>query len=199
MVASIFWVYHYHSSFQDIEAYQHQIEELQATNDKLDRSKKKLEGELDDVNLDLVAQRSKVMELEKKQRNFDKVLAEEKVKNNVAYYSFRCQYTWKRFSFASSVLGFLDRFRANRERARCRGTRSSRQGNARPLVDPGAGRADGEVRGPGANEETTASRLGRADEQPGHRRQERARVGKGETRARVAVGGAEIAERGAGG
>lgn len=66
-------------SFQDIEAYQRQIEELQATNDKLDRSKKKLEGELDDVNLDLVAQRSKVMELEKKQRNFDKVLAEEKV------------------------------------------------------------------------------------------------------------------------
>jgi len=84
MVAFIFRVDHYHSSFQDIEAYQHQIEELQATNDKLDRSKKKLEGELDDVNLDLVAQRSKVMELEKKQRNFDKVLAEEKVKNNVA-------------------------------------------------------------------------------------------------------------------
>lgn len=58
---------------------QRQIEELQATNDKLEKSKKKLQSELDDINIDLEAQRSKVIELEKKQRIFDKTLAEEKV------------------------------------------------------------------------------------------------------------------------
>lgn len=58
---------------------QRQIEELQVTNDKLEKSKKKLQSELDDVNIDLEAQRSKVVELEKKQRIFDKTLAEEKV------------------------------------------------------------------------------------------------------------------------
>jgi len=52
---------------------------LQATNDKLEKSKKKLQSELDDINIDLEAQRSKVIELEKKQRIFDKTLAEEKV------------------------------------------------------------------------------------------------------------------------
>lgn len=61
---------------------QRQIEELQATNDKLEKSKKKLQSELDDINIDLEAQRSKVIELEKKQRIFDKTLAEEKVINN---------------------------------------------------------------------------------------------------------------------
>lgn len=60
--------------------YQRQIEELQANNDKLDKSKKKLQAEFEDLNIDLDAQRAKVMELEKKQRNFDKVLAEEKVR-----------------------------------------------------------------------------------------------------------------------
>lgn len=64
---------------QDIEALQRQVEELQAANDKLDKSKKKLQAELEDSNIDLEAQRAKVLELEKKQRNFDKVLAEEKV------------------------------------------------------------------------------------------------------------------------
>lgn len=59
---------------------QRQIEELQVTNDKLEKSKKKLQSELDDINIDLEAQRSKVIELEKKQRIFDKTLAEEKVK-----------------------------------------------------------------------------------------------------------------------
>jgi len=66
-------------SLKDIETYQRQIEELQANNDKLDKSKKKLQAEFEDLNIDLDAQRAKVMELEKKQRNFDKVLAEEKV------------------------------------------------------------------------------------------------------------------------
>lgn len=64
---------------------QRQIEELQATNDKLEKSKKKLQSELDDINIDLEAQRSKVIELEKKQRIFDKTLAEEKVKYNKIY------------------------------------------------------------------------------------------------------------------
>lgn len=63
-----------------MEVLQRQIEELQATNDKLEKSKKKLQSELDDINIDLEAQRAKVIELEKKQRIFDKTLAEEKVK-----------------------------------------------------------------------------------------------------------------------
>jgi myosin protein heavy chain len=41
-----------------------------------------LQAEFEDLNIDLDAQRAKVMELEKKQRNFDKVLAEEKVRCN---------------------------------------------------------------------------------------------------------------------
>lgn len=65
--------------FQDVETLQRQVEELQAANDKLDKSKKKIQAELEDSNIDLEAQRAKVLELEKKQRNFDKVLAEEKV------------------------------------------------------------------------------------------------------------------------
>jgi len=68
-----------------VELLQRQIEELQATNDKLEKSKKKLQSELDDINIDLEAQRSKVIELEKKQRIFDKTLAEEKVKYNKIY------------------------------------------------------------------------------------------------------------------
>ena len=56
------------------------MEELQATNDKLDRSKKKTQAELDDVTVDLDAQRAKLVELEKKQRNFDKTMNEEKVR-----------------------------------------------------------------------------------------------------------------------
>lgn len=63
---------------QDIEVLQRQVEELQAANDKLDKSKRKLQAELEDANIDLETQRAKVLELEKKQRNFDKVLAEEK-------------------------------------------------------------------------------------------------------------------------
>lgn len=73
------FIYTYHSFVKDVELLQRQIEELQATNDKLEKSKKKLQSELDDINIDLEAQRSKVIELEKKQRIFDKTLAEEKV------------------------------------------------------------------------------------------------------------------------
>lgn len=69
---------------------QRQIEELQATNDKLEKSKKKLQSELDDINIDLEAQRSKVIELEKKQRIFDKTLAEEKVINIIRFTLIYC-------------------------------------------------------------------------------------------------------------
>lgn len=77
---------------QDIEALQRQVEELQAANDKLDKSKKKLQAELEDSNIDLEAQRAKVLELEKKQRNFDKVLAEEKVIRCVNLSANMCPY-----------------------------------------------------------------------------------------------------------
>ncbi|XP_033215073.1 myosin heavy chain, non-muscle isoform X1 [Belonocnema kinseyi] len=63
---------------KDIEALQRQVEELQAANDKLDKSKKKIQAELEDSTIELEVQRGKVIELEKKQKNFDKVLLEEK-------------------------------------------------------------------------------------------------------------------------
>lgn len=63
---------------KDVEALQRQIQELQAANDRLDKSKKKLQSELEDATIELETQRTKVLELEKKQKAFDKVLAEEK-------------------------------------------------------------------------------------------------------------------------
>lgn len=68
---------------KDIEALQRQIQELTAANDRLDKSKKKLQSELEDATIELEAQRTKVLELEKKQKNFDKVLAEEKAVSEV--------------------------------------------------------------------------------------------------------------------
>merc|ERR1719499_1676369 len=64
---------------KDFEEMQHRIDELQMINEKLEKSKKKVSAELDDANIELDTHRSKVMELEKKQRNFDKILAEEKL------------------------------------------------------------------------------------------------------------------------
>eukprot|EP00095_Tigriopus_kingsejongensis_P005814 maker-scaffold716_size107355-snap-gene-0.26 protein:Tk05814 transcript:maker-scaffold716_size107355-snap-gene-0.26-mRNA-1 annotation:"myosin heavy non-muscle-like isoform 1" len=64
---------------KDIEELLHKMEELQAANEKLDKSKKKLAAELDDAALELDTHRNKVVELEKKQRNFDKILSEEKM------------------------------------------------------------------------------------------------------------------------
>merc|ERR1719208_143408 len=64
---------------KDLEELQHRNDELQMTNEKLEKSKKKVSAELDDANIELDTHRSKVMELEKKQRNFDKILAEEKL------------------------------------------------------------------------------------------------------------------------
>jgi len=64
---------------KELEDAIHRLEELQAVNDKLDKSKKKMSQELDDANIELDSHRNKVLELEKKQRNFDKILAEEKL------------------------------------------------------------------------------------------------------------------------
>jgi myosin protein heavy chain len=64
---------------RDLEELQHKMEELQAANDKLDKSKKKLSAELDDANIELDSNRNKVVDLEKKQGNFNKILAEEKL------------------------------------------------------------------------------------------------------------------------
>jgi len=64
---------------KDFEELTHRLEEVQSSNEKLDKSKKKMSAELDDANIELDSHRSKVLELEKKQRNFDKILAEEKM------------------------------------------------------------------------------------------------------------------------
>merc|ERR1719288_188619 len=64
---------------KDLEELTHKLDELEATNEKLDKSKKKLAAELEDANLELDTHRSKVLELEEKQRNLDKILAEEKM------------------------------------------------------------------------------------------------------------------------
>lgn len=63
---------------KDVETLQRQIQELQAANDRLDKSKKKLQSELEDATIELEIQRTKVLELEKKQKVFDKVISEEK-------------------------------------------------------------------------------------------------------------------------
>ena len=47
-------------------------------NEKLEKSKRKLQAELEDAQVDIDTNRAKVIELEKKQRNFDKMLNEEK-------------------------------------------------------------------------------------------------------------------------
>lgn len=63
---------------KDMEALLRQVQELQAANDRLDKSKKKMQSELEDATIELETQRTKVLDLEKRQKNFDKVLAEEK-------------------------------------------------------------------------------------------------------------------------
>lgn len=60
----------------------HKNEELQIINEKLEKSKRKLAIELEDSILELDELRGKVGELEKKQRNFDKFLTEEKSRSD---------------------------------------------------------------------------------------------------------------------
>jgi len=66
-------------NMKDLEELNHKLDEVQAANEKLEKSKRKMAAELDDATHELDSHRSKVLELEKKQRNFDKILAEEKL------------------------------------------------------------------------------------------------------------------------
>jgi len=74
---------------KEMEETQHRMEEMQSAN-KLDKSKKKMSAELDDANIELDSHRSKVLELEKKQRNFDKILAEEKMNGENQHRERQC-------------------------------------------------------------------------------------------------------------
>merc|ERR1719412_1205480 len=66
-------------NMKDLEELTHKLDEVQAANEKLEKSKRKLAAELDDATHELDSHRAKVLDLEKKQRNFDKILAEEKL------------------------------------------------------------------------------------------------------------------------
>ncbi|XP_047737475.1 myosin heavy chain, non-muscle isoform X3 [Hyalella azteca] len=63
---------------KELEELRARLAELQALNEKLDKSRRKLQAELEDAQVDIDTNRGKVVELEKKQRNFDKLLNEEK-------------------------------------------------------------------------------------------------------------------------
>lgn len=71
----------YRKALKDMELLQRQVEELQGVNDKLEKSKRKVQAELEDLTVSQEDQRHKFLELEKRQRNFDKILAEEKVRS----------------------------------------------------------------------------------------------------------------------
>ena len=66
-------------NMKDLEELNHKLDEVQGANEKLEKSKRKLAAELDDATHELDSHRAKVLDLEKKQRNFDKILAEEKL------------------------------------------------------------------------------------------------------------------------
>ena len=66
-------------NMKDLEELNHKLDEVQGANEKLEKSKRKLASELDDATHELDSHRAKVLDLEKKQRNFDKILAEEKL------------------------------------------------------------------------------------------------------------------------
>ena len=62
-----------------IDVLEQKVKELQVANEKLDKNKSKLSTELEDVTHVLDTQRSKILELEKNQRNSEKMLAEEQM------------------------------------------------------------------------------------------------------------------------
>ena len=68
---------------KDLEEMQHRVDELQKNNEKLEKSKKKVSAELEDANIELDNHRLKVIDLEKKQSNFDKILAQEKLNSEL--------------------------------------------------------------------------------------------------------------------
>jgi myosin protein heavy chain len=63
---------------RDAEQLQDRISQLTADNDKVNKSRKKLESEVGDLTVELETQRALVQNLEKKQKKFDQSLAEEK-------------------------------------------------------------------------------------------------------------------------
>lgn len=63
---------------RDMDTFQQRIDALVAENEKLNKSKKKLQVELEDLNVELETHRSNVSNMEKKQKKFDQNLAEEK-------------------------------------------------------------------------------------------------------------------------
>lgn len=63
---------------RDMDNLQARIETLSSENDKLNKSKKKLQSEVEDLNVELENYRTNFLNLEKKQRKFDQNLAEEK-------------------------------------------------------------------------------------------------------------------------
>uniref|UniRef100_A0A8B9ZL05 Myosin-9 n=1 Tax=Anas platyrhynchos TaxID=8839 RepID=A0A8B9ZL05_ANAPL len=63
---------------KDLEGLNQRYEEKIAAYDKLEKTKTRLQQELDDITVDLDHQRQTVSNLEKKQKKFDQLLAEEK-------------------------------------------------------------------------------------------------------------------------
>uniref|UniRef100_A0A8C9FKF1 Myosin-9 n=1 Tax=Pavo cristatus TaxID=9049 RepID=A0A8C9FKF1_PAVCR len=63
---------------KDLESLTQRYEEKIAAYDKLEKTKTRLQQELDDIAVDLDHQRQTVLNLEKKQKKFDQLLAEEK-------------------------------------------------------------------------------------------------------------------------
>ena len=63
---------------RDMDALQARIDALTSENDKLQKSKKKLQTEVEDLNVEMSNQRSQLSGLDKRQRKFDQMVAEEK-------------------------------------------------------------------------------------------------------------------------
>ena len=59
--------------YRDIDSLQQKFEEAESNSSKLEKSKRRLQGELEDTGRDLEAQRATVTALEKKQKKFDQV------------------------------------------------------------------------------------------------------------------------------
>lgn len=63
---------------KESEGQQQRLVSLQEENDKANKSKKKLQSEVEDLTVALDNQRTQFLQMEKKHRKFDQSLAEEK-------------------------------------------------------------------------------------------------------------------------
>ena len=63
---------------KESDGQQQRIASLQEDNDKANKSKKKLQSEVEDLTVALDNQRTQYLQMEKKHRKFDQSLAEEK-------------------------------------------------------------------------------------------------------------------------